>query len=268
MLWEIAALWFFNVAVLLFCLWILPPDFEQTGWMHWLVVLLLQSLCAAVFFLLSRKAIRWKKRKSQRTSPEVKAERARIAQDLHDGVGAHLFQALALLDTRNASVEDVRHSIENAMWCLRVEMECLDDVDASLIERLAMMRWRLQPLLQARGVSMDWQMPTGESDLSPHANQGLQLAMLAQEAISNALRHAQCKVLRIRLTCHEATWQLEIADDGCGYQPSLDDDSSQECAGRGLQSMRTRAQQACAVLSIDAQAGRGTHVGVQWSAVR
>ena len=115
---------------------------------------------------------------------------------------------------------------------------------------------------------MDWQMPTGESDLSPHANQGLQLAMLAQEAISNALRHAQCKVLRIRLTCHEATWQLEIADDGCGYQPSLHDDNSQECAGRGLQSMRTRAQQACAVLSIDAQAGRGTHVGVQWSAVR
>lgn len=193
MLGEIAALWFFNVAVLLFCLWVLPPDFEHAGWMNWLVVLLLQSLCAAVFFLLSRKAIRWKKRKSQRTSPEVKAERARIAQDLHDGVGAHLFQALALLDERNASCEDIRHSIENAMWCLRVEMECLDDVDASLIERLAMMRWRLQPLLQARGVSMDWQMPTGESDLSPHANQGLQLAMLAQEAISNALRHAQCK---------------------------------------------------------------------------
>lgn len=272
MLGGMAALWLFNVAVLLLCLWVLPPDFEQAGWQCWLVILLFQAVCTGIFLLLSRKVLRWQKRKNQRHSPEIKAERARIAQDLHDGVGAHLFQALALLEAPTPTLQDVRHSIENAMWCLRVEMESLDDVDASLVERLAMMRWRLQPLLQARGVCMVWQMPMDERDISPHGERGLQLAMLAQEAISNALRHAQCKALQVTLNCNGAQWHLEIADDGRGYQPVATDHCPAPATvlgkgQRGLQSMYRRAKQASAVLSINAQTGRGTCIDVQWNAV-
>lgn len=266
----VAGLWLLNLAVLGLSLGLLKIDWSGTRAMQWAVILLIQIFSAVTMLWLSRKALRWKKRRSTRISPEVKAERARIAQDLHDGVGAHLFQALALLEAPNMEASAIRRSIENAMWCLRVEMGVLDNADASLIERLASLRGSLQPLLNARGVHMDWQMPQEDEDLSPQGHQGLHLAMLAQEAISNALRHSQCKLLQVKLTGVGRQWQLVIADDGCGYEAHLPSEHAHvSCLdrGRGMRSMQQRAKQANAVMQIEALAGHGTRIHVSWHAV-
>ena len=269
LLFAVAGLWLLNLAVLGFSLGLLQIDWSRPHGMQWAAILLVQIFSALAMLWLSRKALRWKKRRSTRLSPEVKEERARIAQDLHDGVGAHLFQALALLEEPRMEPSDIRRSIENAMWCLRVEMGALDNADASLIERLASLRGSLQPLLNARGVEMAWQMPEQEDDRSPEGRQGQHLAMLTQEAISNALRHSQCKVLQVKLACAGPQWQLLIADDGCGYESHLTTDTKLLYVdkGRGMRSMQQRAQQANAVMKIEGLAGRGTRIYVSWQAV-
>ncbi|MBD9531462.1 MULTISPECIES: sensor histidine kinase [Comamonas] len=259
------ALWLLEIAAILY--WHLgaaSPD-ALYEWQNWAVIVVLHLLTATWFGLMWPKVLRWRRRSSLRVSPEVRAERERIAQDLHDGAGSHLSGALALLETPQPNLAQVRHAVEHAMFALRVEMEALDDADASLIERLASMRWRLQPLLSERGMVMQWNMPMDEADTSPRAEKGLQLAFLAQEAMSNALQHSKGTSLRVELQpVPVGSWTLEVADDGCGMEdaPVPRAGRSQSGRGWGVDGMRARAQRIGAQFALESSPGRGTCVRV------
>ena len=77
---------------------------------------------------------------------------------------------------------------------------------------------------------------------------------VAQEALTNAVRHsgASCAELRARRTATEIV--LEISDDGAGFDPSA------ATAGFGLLGMRERAGLARGTVDIASPAGRGTCV--------
>ena len=251
------ALWLLEIAAILY--WHLgaaSPD-ALYEWQNWAVIVVLHLLTATWFGLMWPKVLRWRRRSSLRVSPEVRAERERIAQDLHDGAGSHLSGALALLETPQPNLAQVRHAVEHAMFALRVEMEALDDADASLIERLASMRWRLQPLLSERGMVMQWNMPMDEADTSPRAEKGLQLAFLAQEAMSNALQHSKGTSLRVELQpVPVGSWTLEVADDGRGIAPEMRDKPK----AFGLRGLHERARTVGGWLDISSRPGRGTSV--------
>lgn len=237
------------------------------GW-QWSAMAGIQLLCVLLGWHGMRYAVGWRKRRSQRVHPQVLAERQRIAQDLHDGVGSHLFQALALLNAQPVDYGPVRISLEYAMWRLRVEMQALDDVDASLLELLAATRWRLQPLLDARGIAMQWDIAVQDTDHSPRGARGKDLALLAQEAMSNALQHGACHTLKVHLQEQpNGAWQLEVADDGKGFEVSaVANATAQPCSKRGcgLRNMHARAKRAGAQLRIESTRGSGTWVRVQW----
>lgn len=236
-------------------------------WPSLALVALFQTLCAFTLLPLSKKLLGWKKRRAPRISDDVKAERVRIAQNLHDTVGAYLFQAMELLKAPIINAACVRDSLENALWSLRVELGVLDDTGASLVDRLATMRSRLQPLLDVRGIQMDWHMPVLEAEQRPRGKQGLQLAMLAQEAIHNALRHAHCNVVQVQLTLTKGVWCLRIADDGCGYltPPGKSHTGSHtDSSIHGMNTMAERARIAKAAMEIKSSPGRGTCITVTW----
>lgn len=268
--WMLGAgtlLWLLEIVAIVY--WHFGREHAQAlhRWQSWVFLVTLHLLTATWFGLMWPKVLRWRRRSSQRVSPAVRAERERIAQDLHDGVGSHLVRALALLDSTQTQTPAVRHAIEHAMFSLRVEMEALDDADATLIERLASMRWRLQPLLTQRGITMQWEMPLDESDTSPRGERGVQLALLAQEAMSNALQHSGGRSLRVCLQPQaDAAWLMEIADDGCGIAPA---DGSLVCTQRqtgrgwGLDGMRARAHRIGACFALDSAPGHGTCVRVR-----
>lgn len=266
--WMLGAgtlLWLLEIVAILY--WHLGASSQQAmhEWQSWAFIVVLHLLTAVWFGLMWPKVLRWRHRSSQRVSPQVRAERERIAQDLHDGVGSHLVSALALLDAPQPDLLQARRAVEYAMFALRVEMEALDDADATLVERLASMRWRLQPLLNERGMQMKWNMPLDEEDTSPRAEKGLQLALLAQEAVSNALQHSKGQCLRVQLQAVPAgCWTLEVADDGCGMgdAPAQPGRSHQTLRGWGVDGMRARAQRMGAQFDLDTQPGQGTRVRV------
>lgn len=264
----IVAVGMLHMLTLLLSLWVIGSELAGIQVWQWVLVLGIQGTAAWISFHLFLRSLQWKKRQSRRISPEVKAERERIAQDLHDGVGAHLSQALALLQSPQVALTEVRHSIENAMWRLRVEVEALDDADASLLELLAAMRGRLQPLLPARGITMRWQMPNEPEDCSPRGRKGAELAMVAQEAISNALQHAQCTQLQVFLGQDpDGCRVLRIADNGKGWEMAKASSEAQpqpRFQGRGLKNMRTRAQRVGAQLEISSLPDQGVCICVSW----
>lgn len=85
------------------------------------------------------------------------------------------------------------------------------------------------------------------------------LLRIAQEAVSNAVRHGHPKHVRISLVGESTHWLLTVADDGQGM-----DDSPDDCAqsGFGLTNMRERATAIGGAWHIESQKGQGTRVCV------
>jgi signal transduction histidine kinase len=84
------------------------------------------------------------------------------------------------------------------------------------------------------------------------------LFRIAQEAISNVLKHSRCTRARVALRAEGETLALEVADDGVG----LDDSGAQRrfAGGFGLVGMRERAETLGGSLEIKSGRGKGTSV--------
>ena len=76
---------------------------------------------------------------------------------------------------------------------------------------------------------------------------------LAEEALSNAVKHSDAKLIKVMLSIGSKSMSLEILDDGVGISPAM-----QLNPGVGLKLMRHRAQLLRAELQIERRASRGT----------
>jgi signal transduction histidine kinase len=83
---------------------------------------------------------------------------------------------------------------------------------------------------------------------------------IAQEAVSNAVRHARPQTVRISMADDATHWALAVTDDGCGLPGELEI-AAQD--GFGLTSMRERAAAIGAEWSIRSRRGAGTSVVVR-----
>jgi signal transduction histidine kinase len=83
-----------------------------------------------------------------------------------------------------------------------------------------------------------------------------QLLRIAQEAISNAVRHAKPSVVTVTLGWDPPNVILQVKDNGSGIPKAL----LKKSEGVGLDSMRERAGQIDAKLEIQTAAGRGTSI--------
>jgi signal transduction histidine kinase len=87
-----------------------------------------------------------------------------------------------------------------------------------------------------------------------------ELLRIAQEALSNAVRHARPHTVRITVTDESSYWVLAVADDGVGMEQSPELSARQ---GFGLSSMRQRANAIGGEWQIESTPGRGTRVSVR-----
>jgi signal transduction histidine kinase len=87
-----------------------------------------------------------------------------------------------------------------------------------------------------------------------------ELLRIAQEAVSNALRHAQPTIVRISMAEETAHWELAVSDDGCGMESSPDVYSQQ---GFGLSNMRERAGAIGGEWHIATRPSEGTRISVR-----
>ena len=157
-------------------------------------------------------------------------ERARIAQDIHDNIGAQLLTALhAPVGARKdelirETIGDLRDVIRNA------EGEALG-LDALLAD----LRIETADRIELAGLELEWTMP-GVPDDPPPRETVRALRALLREAVSNALRHAAASRIAIVIAPDGRELGLTIADDGAGFDPDATGD------GRGLGNMRRRVE--------------------------
>ncbi len=254
------------VALWLLQLLLLPVAFGWVAgarWGQWAVWGATVLLGALLLVQLPR-VLRWRPRRSARPSPELQAERQRIAQTLHDSVGSQLVGAMALLDAAQPAQQHALHSLEQCLLELRVVVDSMDSTDEALSDRLARLRHRFQPVLEHRGIAMDWSVQEANSGAMPGGAAAQQLALIVQEALSNMLQHAHATRVSVSwgLAPSGHAWLLQVSDNGRGLARP-DSAAPPLGGGRGLAGMRARAQAAGGRLQVGPSAQGGVQIGVE-----
>ena len=201
------------------------------------------------------------KRRAIRISAELEAERQRIAHDLHDGVGFQLVTALSLAKHTTEMAADVRLALELAVLELHSVVYAAQSNSVPIVEAMANLRYRLQPILDRLGLRLIWQVDDDIPEdvlVGPAARHFIRLV---QEALSNVLQHAHATQLIVKLSCppHGGVLLLEVIDNGRGLAlPG--EKSGSTYVGRGLASMKQRAEQIGAALRLIEQQEGGTRI--------
>jgi two-component system sensor histidine kinase UhpB len=168
------------------------------------------------------------------------AERRRISQELHDQIGQNLTAVLLELkrlrgrvepewaDTLADAQELARESLDELR---RISYElrpaALDDLGlASAIAALA------TAVARRAGVEVTHDVDRGLPQLPPEIE--LAVYRVAQEALTNAVRHAACSHVHVTLSGLPDSVLLRVADDGCGL-------GAGPKRGGGIRGMRERA---------------------------
>jgi signal transduction histidine kinase len=203
---------------------------------------------------------------SQRTQETaILEERNRMAGEIHDTLAQSFtgivlqLQAAERLLTLNATqaktcltraqslaktgLAEARRSI----WALYTDT----NTDKDLFQQLTT---TAQTLSENTNIAIQTILEGAPYPLS--AEQRLHLQRIAQESITNSLRHAQAQQIEMTLSYHSAFIQLQIQDDGQGF------DSTHASEGFGLMGMQQRCDRIHATLTIHSQPEQGTQIQV------
>jgi PAS domain S-box-containing protein len=214
---------------------------------------------------------------SARLANVQEAERKRLSQELHDRVG----QTVTALSIKLAAERDVRAgardkpAVERLNQCLQLMNELgrhVEDVMAELHPPVlddygiaAALNWyarescrRLELQVQITEIGTTRRLPP-ESELA--------LFRIAQEALTNVVRHAQAGVVTITIAFQPEGVTLTIADDGQGFEPA-EVAHVKERAHWGLPTMVERARAVGGECRVESAPGMGTRVIVSIAPVR
>jgi len=182
-------------------------------------------------------------------------ERQRILADMHDGLGASLIGLLRHVQSGNADRPGIERRAQEALQELRIAVDALQPHEGDLASVLGSLRYRLDDMIRASGVTLEWQveeLPAIEG-MKPSTVFALQRIVL--EAITNALKHSGAPIIRLTATAPSADGiEIRIQDNGRGFDPSH---SSQ---GLGLTNIRARANGIGARLDLQSKVGHGTTI--------
>jgi signal transduction histidine kinase len=220
----------------------------------------------------------------------VLEERQRLARELHDAVTQHLSSIALIAQTLEpAYARGTEEGEGRARRLVELSQVALDEMRVLLAE--------LRPRARRRNGSRDDEAPAGSArarlrhhglaealsllaadvsrdavpvdvDVATYVPRPLAeeeaLYRIAQEALSNVVKHAGATRARLRLATDGRTTVLSIADDGAGFTASIErtGEHAVQMGGLGLLTMRERATAIGGMIRIDSSAAEGTTIEV------
>ncbi|QDQ10767.1 GAF domain-containing sensor histidine kinase [Streptomyces spectabilis] len=198
----------------------------------------------------------------------IAEERSRLAHELHDAVSQKLFSLRLTAQAATALVDrDPARAKGELQQVAALAAEAADELRAAVVELrpaaldedglVATLRTHIQVLDRAHSAAVTFE-STGVRAL-PAAQEEAMLRV-AQEALHNALRHAEADRVSVALERHGTGAVLRVADDGKGFDPR-----ATRRAGRhlGLVSMRDRAGGVGGRLTVASEPGKGTTIEME-----
>jgi len=194
-------------------------------------------------------------------------ERRHVARELHDQLGQMLSKTLLTVDSSCAACEGKQTQCP----------EISSDIRA-MIDEVRMLAWNVRPsILDDYGLNRALEQYIGEtakragfaldyqsaipSDTERFAGPEVEATLyrIAQEAITNIIRHAKATQASVILMCRENEIVLLVEDNGVGF----DMEKGEAPRALGLMGMRERTALVGGELRIDSEVGKGTTVRVR-----
>ncbi|WP_065958234.1 GAF domain-containing sensor histidine kinase [Streptomyces sparsogenes] len=198
----------------------------------------------------------------------IAGERARLAHELHDAVSQKLFSLRLTAQAAAALVDrDPARAKGELQQIAALAAEAADELRSAVVELrpaaldedglVATLRTQIQVLDRAHSARVTF---CAHGVRALPAAQEEALLRVAQEALHNALRHADAERVEVTLSRRGQGALLRVADDGAGFDPS-----AVRRAGRhlGLVSMRDRAGGVGGSLTVESAPGKGTVIEME-----
>ena len=212
-------------------------------------------------------------RARRRETALARAERLRIARELHDSVSQALFSSALHTRAAQKAVEQTNGAQSSTLverlsaiaeLTRRAQKEMRrfifawgpDGVGDGLVAALTQ---HIATLDDGRGLVVDIRGPATPLPVSTATQ--TQLYSIGREALANIARHSQATAVGVRVSVNANLVTMEITDDGCGFDLAVPHPGHY-----GLRSMQSRAQEIDATLHIGSSPGDGTVIRVQVAA--
>lgn len=186
-------------------------------------------------------------------------EKSRLARELHDELGGILTAGkltLARIKSRATNDPKMTELLEQVSNCLSegiaLKRKIIEDLRPSTLTTLGLptaLRILSRETCEQLGIPVHADI--AECHLSPEAELGI--FRLVQEALTNISKYAHASEVWVRLTRDGSTLQVEIADNGQGF-----DTATLQVGSHGLAGMRFRIESLGGTLTVVSGAGQGT----------
>ena len=194
----------------------------------------------------------------------------RLSRDLHDGaVQAMYASILTLKRAMNDLESDPAEAREKVASSVALLDEAISELRGLLINLsptplagevlVNSLKTLVHTMSRANGTTVVLEGDTSSLE-GLKSQSGVELLNLLREAISNAVRHAGARMVTITLSSSGGHLQIEIKDDGCGFDPV-----KTTSEGHSLANMKSRCGNLGATFEIESALGNGTTIRLRMS---
>ena len=196
--------------------------------------------------------------------------RNKIAQDLHDDIGATLSgialhshlagmkisegqkdEAIKSLNVIRNGASEMVNNLNDVVWTVNPK----NDNAGQMLERLK--EYALN-MAQSKNIVLNWKVEPGVVDIKLPMESRRDIFLVCKEAVNNAVKYSECNEVNIFVTKFNQRLQLTVADNGRGF------DLMQEFKGNGLKNMQARARENKMKLDITSLPSTGTSITINY----
>src|SRR5581483_5249824 len=242
----------------------LLPHFWQTWWFTGLAAIAAVGMIGGTVRYATKRNLQRKLERLQQQNA-VEKERTRIAQDMHDDLGAQLTEIFLLnelahknktnpdkletyLGKQSHVVQDVAGSLDTIVWAVNPVNDSIDRLADYLYEQV-------ERLLTMSSIRCRFDVPDELPDRFVSSELRHNVFLVVREALNNIIKHAGASEVWFRLRAGPATLSLVIEDNGKGF-PS----EEQSAFGNGLSNMAKRMKNLGGSFQLSSQSGKGTRI--------
>jgi signal transduction histidine kinase/ligand-binding sensor domain-containing protein len=244
---------------------VLPPFYRKLWFISLVTAVVLALIIGSVHYISTQRLQR--QLAVMRQQEALEKERARIARDLHDQLGANLTQVALLGEMAEtdkdlpdeveaharqicATARDTTHALDEIVWTVNPS----NDTVEGLINYICKYA---QDYLALAGLKYRLETPPQlpHTRITPELRHNVFLA--AKEAINNVVKHAKASSAWLRLSLDQRQFVLEIEDDGRGLAGA-----ETKTTRNGLKNMRKRMEDIGGRFEIGPRPEGGTKVSL------
>jgi signal transduction histidine kinase len=205
------------------------------------------------------------------TQNKLHHQRLSISRDLHDNIGAQLTFIISAVDNLKYAYKSADEKVLNSLskigsFTRETITDLRDTIWAMNTDEFSFedMRMRLTNAMDVaknsgKQIQFDFEVANELNEIKINTLQGINLYRCLQEALNNALKHAQASTIKVSITKIEHSITALIKDNGIGL------DVQHVQASNGLANMRQRMQEIAGSAGIASVIGSGTVVTLQFN---